>query len=106
MTDNNRLDKINMLKFTQYSFIALFCFAIVSCNQSSTPNVNIPEYKLLKTEEPKVKSNGYISPTQNLEYYIEIDHPFLQDSLELLQNYFVEKFNKNTNGQRFTTSPI
>ena len=91
LKDYNRINKMNMKKIVQYSFIAIVYFAIVSCNQSSTPNVNIPEYKLLKTEEPKVKSNGYISPTQNLEYYIEIDHPFLQDSLELLQNYFVEK---------------
>lgn len=82
---------MNIKKIALYSFIAIVFFAIVSCNQSSKPNVIIPEYKLLKTEEPNVKSNGYISPTQNLEYYIEIDHPFLQDSLELLQNYFVEK---------------
>lgn len=54
-------------------------------------SVNLPEYKLLSTEEPRVSSNGSISPGQNLVYNIEIDHALERDSLELLQDYFIQK---------------
>lgn len=51
----------------------------------------LPEYKLLSTEEPRVSSNGSISPGQNLVYNIEIDHVIEKNSLELLQDYFIHK---------------
>ena len=54
-------------------------------------SINLPEYKLLSTEEPRVSSNGSISPGQNLVYNIEIDHAIEKDSLELLQDYFIQK---------------
>ncbi len=54
-------------------------------------DIRLPEYKLLSTEEPKVSSNGIISPGQNLVYNIEIDHAIEKDSLELLQDYFIQK---------------
>ena len=81
----------------------LFVFAtllFVACgNKVAQPEVaeeeilyiNLPEYKLLSTEEPRVSSNGSISPGQNLVYNIEIDHVLEKDSLELLQNYFIQK---------------
>ena len=53
--------------------------------------VGLPEYVLLSTEEPRVSSNGHISPGQNLVYNIEIDHPLQNDSFELLQDYFIKK---------------
>ena len=61
----------------------LFAFAtmlFVACgNKVQQPelveeDISLPEYKLLSTEEPKVSSNGNISPGQNLVYNIEIDH--------------------------------
>ena len=81
----------------------LFAFAtllFVACgNKVAQPevaeeedlSVNLPEYKLLSTEEPRVSSNGSISPGQNLVYNIEIDHVLEKDSLELLQDYFIQK---------------
>ena len=81
----------------------LFAFAIllfVACgNKVAQPevaeeedlSVNLPEYKLLSTEEPRVSSNGHISPGQNLIYNIEIEKPLQNDSLELLQDYFIQK---------------
>lgn len=54
-------------------------------------SVNLPEYKLLSIDEPRTSSNGTISPSQNLVYNIEIDHAIEKDSLELLQNYFIQK---------------
>ncbi len=71
------------------SFVTLL---FVSCGESSkSPILNVPDYKLVSIESPKVSPNGYISPTQNLEYIIEIDHPMQKDSLELLQDYFINK---------------
>ena len=78
----------------------LFAFAtllFVACgNKVQQPelveeDISLPEYKLLSTEEPKVSSNGIISPGQNLVYNIEIDHAIEKDSLELLQDYFIQK---------------
>ena len=78
----------------------LFAFAtmlFVACgNKVQQPelveeDISLPEYKLLSTEEPKVSSNGNISPGQNLVYNIEIDHAIEKDSLELLQDYFIQK---------------
>lgn len=82
---------------------ALATLAIVACEnkpkiQETTSDLNLPEYKLLSTEEPKVSSNGNISPTQNLVYNIEIDHPLPKDSLELIQDYFIEKGESDFNG--------
>lgn len=83
--------------------LALATLAIVACEnkpkiQETTNDLNLPEYKLLSTEEPKVSSNEIISPTQNLVYNIEIDHPLPKDSLELLQDYFIEKGDSDFNG--------
>ena len=80
----------------------LFAFTtllIVACgNKVAQPelaeedlSINLPEYKLVETEEPRVSSDGHISPGQNLVYKIEIDHPLQKDSLELLQDYFIQK---------------
>ena len=78
----------------------LFAFAallFVACgNKVSQPELieednSLPKYKLLSTEEPKISSNGSISPGQNLIYNIEIDHVIEKDSLELLQDYFIQK---------------
>lgn len=78
----------------------LFAFAallFVACgNKVSQPELieedkSLPEYKLLSIEEPKISSNGSISPGQNLIYNIEIDHVLEKDSLELLQDYFIQK---------------
>lgn len=82
---------------------ALATLAIVACEnkpkiQETTSDLNLPEYKLLSTEEPKVLSNGNISPTQNLVYNIEIDHPLPKDSLEFIQDYFIEKGESDFNG--------
>lgn len=77
----------------------LFAFAtllFVSCGnkvqQSEvSEEITLPKYELLNTEEPRVSSNGHISPGQNLVYNIEIDHPLQKDSLELIQDYFIKK---------------
>lgn len=81
----------------------LFAFAtlvFVACGNKTTQpemveednlSVNLPEYKLLKIEEPRVSSDGHISPGQNLVYNIEINYPLQNDSLELLQDYFIQK---------------
>ncbi|MBR1401213.1 MAG: hypothetical protein IJ562_06425 [Prevotella sp.] len=52
---------------------------------------NLPEYEFLSTEEPRVSPDGHISPGQNLIYNIEIEHPLQKDSLELIQDYFIQK---------------
>ncbi len=86
--------------------ILLFAFAtlvITACgNKVQQPKVveednsiNLPEYVLLRTEEPQVSSDGHISTGQNLVYNIEIDHPLQKDSLELLQDYFIQKGEKD-----------
>ena len=81
----------------------LFAFAtllLVACgNKVAQPeiveednlSVNLPEYKLLSIDEPRVSSDGHISPGQNLVYNIEIERPYQNDSLELLQDYFIQK---------------
>ncbi len=78
---------------------SLFAFAtllFVACGNKVAPPepaeyINLPEYKLLSIEEPRVSSNGSISPSQNLVYNIEIDHVIEKDSLKLLQDYFIKK---------------
>ena len=45
----------------------------------------------MSTENPRVSANGHISPGQNLVYNIEIEHPLQKDSLELLQDFFIQK---------------
>ena len=78
----------------------LFAFAtllFVACgNKVAQPeiveeDINLPEYKLLSIDEPYVPSNGQISPGENLVYNIEIESPYQNDSLELLQDYFIQK---------------
>lgn len=54
-------------------------------------SANLPEYKRLSTDVPNVSSDGHISPEQNLVYNIEIEHPLQKDSLELLQEFFINK---------------
>jgi len=61
-------------------------------------SVNLPEYNLLGIEEPRVSSNGFISPGENLIYSIEIDHPLQKDSLEILQDFFIRKGKAGYNG--------
>lgn len=81
----------------------LFVFATLVCvacgNKVAQPeivedenlSVNLPEYKSLSTDVPNVSSDGHISPGQNLVYNIEIEHPLQKDSLELLQDFFIQK---------------
>ena len=84
----------------------LFAFAtllIVACgNKVAQPELveeaPLPEYELLSTEEPRVSANGHISPSQNLIYNIEIDHPIPKDSLGLIQDYFIKKGKADFNG--------
>ena len=80
---------MRIYKLSLYCLFAIAIFTMISCGIS--PSANLPEYKLLKSDEPNINPNGDISPSQNLEYFIEIDHPLQQDSLELLQEYFIEK---------------
>ena len=65
----------------------LFAFAtllFVACgNKVQQPelveeDISLPEYKLLSTEEPKLSSNGIISPGQNLVYNILIINGTIQ----------------------------
>lgn len=81
-------------------FFALVTFLFAACGNNAAPPepINLPEYKLLSTDEPRVSPNGHISPTQNLIYNIEIDHPLQNDSLELIQNYFIQKGNTEFEG--------
>lgn len=80
-------------------FLALATFLLVSCGNNVAPpesemedlSANLPEYKILSTDEPRVSSNGHISPAENLVYNVEIDHALENDSLELLQDYFIQK---------------
>ena len=67
--------------------------AIVSCVYSSCDSTNkkLPEYKILLVDSPNISSDGKISPSQNLEYKIEIPRPLIEDSLELLQDFFINK---------------
>ncbi len=80
------------IRLTFYYFSLTAILIIVSCGRSSSSHNNmVPEHKLLQTDVPNVQANGCISPTQNLEYYVEIDHPLLKDSLGILQNYYIDK---------------
>jgi len=72
-------------------FLTVIVLTLISCGESSKAPINLPEYKIVNTEIPRVSSNGYISPTQNLVYSIEIAHPLQKDSLELIQDYFIKK---------------
>ena len=83
--------------------IVFFAFAtllFVACgNKVAQPeiveednlSVNLPEYKLLSVDEPRVSSDGHISPGENLVYNIEIERLYQKDSLDLLQDYFIQK---------------
>ena len=84
--------------------IAFATFFLIACGNKVAPpesaeednlSVNLPEYNLVSIDEPKISSNGSISPIQNLIYNIEIDHPLQKDSLELLQDYFIQKGKKD-----------
>ena len=81
-----------LLAFTVYLLVA--CGNKVAQSEITEDDnllVNLPEYKRLSTDLPNVSSDGHISPGQNLIYNIEIEHPLQKDSLELLQNYFIQK---------------
>lgn len=74
----------------------LVTILLVACGNKVAPalpaeDVNLPEYKIVSIDEPRVSSNGHISPSQNLVYNVEIEHPLQKDSLELLQDYFISK---------------
>lgn len=83
-----------------FAFAALF---IVSCgNKVQQPEVtekdnsiSLPKYVLLSTEEPRVASDGHISPGQNLVYNIEIEYPLQEDSLKHLHDFFIQKGEKD-----------
>ena len=82
------------MKKVLFAFATLLLF--VACENKVAPpepeeDINLPEYKLLSIDEPRVSSNGSISPGQNLVYNIEINHVIEKDSLELLQDYFIQK---------------
>ena len=86
---------------------ALATLLFVACGNKVAPpepaeeemlSVDLPEYNLLGIEEPKVSSNGSISPGENLIYSIEIDHPLQKDSLEILQDFFIRKSKAGYNG--------
>ena len=82
------------MKKVLFALATLLLF--VACGNKVAPpepaeDINLPEYKLLSIDEPRVSSNGTISPGQNLVYNIEIGHVIEKDSLELLQDYFIQK---------------
>lgn len=79
------------IRLMQLGLLFMAVFAFISCGESSSTGNNLPEYKLLSTAEPEISSNGKISPAQNLEYTIEINHPLQEDSLALIQDFFIEK---------------
>lgn len=78
-----------LLAFATLLFVA--CGNKVAQPEIVEEDVNLPEYKLLSVDEPRVSSDGRISPGQNLVYNIEIESPYQNDSLELLQDYFIQK---------------
>ena len=76
--------------------LAFATLLFVACgNKVAQPepaeDANLPEYKLVSTDNPRVSTNGKISPGQNLVYNIEINSPLQRDSLEFLQDYFINK---------------
>lgn len=76
--------------------LAFATLLFVACGNKVTQpepaeNSNLPEYKLVSTDNPRVSANGHISPGQNIVYNIEINNPLQRDSLELLQDYFINK---------------
>lgn len=81
------------MKKVLFTFATLLFVACGNKVQQSevAEEITLPKYELLNTEEPRVSSNGNISPGQNLVYNIEIDHPLQKDSLELIQDYFIKK---------------
>ena len=81
------------MKKVLFAFATLLFVACGNKVQQSevSEEITLPKYELLNTEEPRVSSNGHISPGQNLVYNIEIDHPLQKDSLELIQDYFIKK---------------
>ena len=87
--NNKKMNKDNNMK--RAFFLTVIVLTLISCGESSKAPINLPEYKIVNTEIPRVSSNGYISPTQNLVYSIEIAHPLQKDSLELIQDYFIKK---------------
>ena len=75
-----------------YFFLAIIICLLFSCGESpKIPNIDALVYKIVSIDEPTLSSNGYISPTQNLIYSIEIDHPLPKDSLGVIQNYFINR---------------
>ena len=63
--------------------------SIISCRDSY--NDNLPKYKILGIEEPRVLPNGSIAFGSGVKYKILISSPLQRDSLELLQDFFIKK---------------
>lgn len=80
----------------QQIYLLLITILLISCGNISTYS-ELPEFKLISTNEPKVSSNGNISPRENLEYIIEIPRTLEKDSLEMIQDYFIEKGHNDFN---------
>lgn len=83
--------------------LAFSTLLLVACgNKVAQPeqaeDIKLPEYELMSIDEPHVSSNGHISPGQNLVYNIEIEHAYPKDSLELLQDYFIDKGKRDFSG--------
>lgn len=57
-----------LLAFATLLFVA--CGNKVAQPEIVEEDVNLPEYKLLSVDEPRVSSDGRISPGQNLVYNI------------------------------------
>ena len=82
------------MRKTLFVFAALLfveCGNKVAQTEIVEEDINLPEYIRLNTDVPNVSSDGHISPGQNLVYNIEIERPLQKDSLELLQDFFIQK---------------
>ena len=83
--------KWGLISFGVFILIGIIGSVFSNDDNSNAENNNLPEFTILKIDTPHVLPNGNISPAENLEYTIEIPHPLLEDSLKLLQGYFIKK---------------
>lgn len=98
-------------KMKGYIIVSLICLTIIFLNVvvydlvtgsesfgKSNDNVtyfhDLPNYTLIYTETPKVTPGERVSPGQNLVYKISIDNYISRDSLEMLQDFFIDKGEK------------
>ena len=94
MEVNNKMNgclKLGLICVGVFIMFGIIGSFISDNDNNNADNNNLPEFTLLKTDAPKVLPNGNISPGENLEYTIEISYPLQEDSLKLLQNYFINK---------------